>query len=160
MSHFLELTQYKNNIAYKLIANEDLVKALVNNTSDFLNQSLPNNYDPTSLIYTQIFPWRVNPSTETIPKSYITMSFGNFKYINNCFKSGIVTFYIFMHKSLIPTDVGLRYDYILSEVDLLFNKNSENVGAFNFELSNGGGDFQVNDDYFGTMMPYRFVDFM
>lgn len=158
MSHFLELTQYKNNIAYKLITNEDLVKALVNNTRDFLNQPLPNNFDSTSLIYTQIFPWRVNPSIETTPKSYITMSFGNFKYINNCFKSGIVTFYIFMHKSLIPTDVGLRYDYILSEIDALFNKQYD-VGVFGLELSNGGGDFQVNDDYFGAMMPYKFTDF-
>ncbi len=158
MSHFLELTQYKNNIAFKIITNEDLLKALVNNTRDFLNQPLPNNFDPTSLIYTQVFPYKTNPSISTELKSYITMSFGDFKYIDNVFKSGKLCFYIFTHKSLIPTDVGLRYDYILSQIDLMFNKQYD-VGAFNLELSNGGGDFQVNDDYFGTVMPYKFTDF-
>ena len=57
MGNFTRLTEYKNNILYKLITNTDLVKALVINTESFLNDNLPNNFDPTTLIYSQIFPY-------------------------------------------------------------------------------------------------------
>jgi len=160
LSHFSEITKYKNNIALKLITNEKIIKALINNTRDFLKPPLPKNFDPTSLIYTQIFPWKTIPSISSEVKSYITMSFGDYRYLNNVFKSGKIYFYIFMHRTLIPTDYGLRYDYILSEIDSMFNKsNDSNMGAFRFQLSNGGGDFQINNDYFGIVMPYTFVDF-
>jgi len=157
LSSFIKLTEYKNNIIFKLIINENLIKALINHDSDFINQLLPDNFQPISLIYSQIFPYRFVPSIETEPKCFITMSFSNYKYINNIFKSGICSFYIICHKSLICTDIGLRYDYILDQIDTMFN-NKKDVGSFNLILDNGG-DLFINDNYFGSMISYKFTDF-
>jgi hypothetical protein len=157
LAHFEELSQYKNNIAYKLITNANLVKALANTNKDFINQSLPIGFEETSLLYTQIFPYKFIPSINTEAKTFITMSFGNYNYINNEFKYGTVYFYIISHSSLIQTDYGLRYDYILNQIDLMFNKQYE-IGAFNLELNNGG-DLPVNENYFGSVISYKFTDF-
>ena len=157
MSHFQELTEYKNNIMFKLITNENLLKALVNNNKDFINQSLPENFSPSNLIYSNIYPYRHVPSITTDPKTFITMSFTNFDYRNNEFKSGVLSFFIITHSTLASTDYGLRYDYILSQIDQMFNKQY-GVGAFRLNLVNGG-DLQVNEEYFGSMISYKFVDF-
>ena len=157
MGQFAQLTEYKNNILYKLITNENLLKALVINSEDFLNHNLPNDFNTASLIHSQIFPYQYSIDIQDTPLSYITMSFGNYKYINNSFKSGLLNIYIFSHTSLIKTDYGLRYDYILDQIDSMFNKKKD-VGSFNLEL-NTGGDFKVNDDYFGCVISYKFIDF-
>lgn len=151
------LSVYKNNIALKIISNNNLVKALIINDSRFLDQSLPKNFEISSLLYSQIFPYAFVPDINTEPQTFITMSFDNFRYINNKFKSGIVTFYVFTYKSLIPTDFGLRYDYILHQIDQMFNKKYE-VGAFNLVI-NGGGDFHANENYYGSTASYKFTDF-
>jgi hypothetical protein len=157
LSNFSELTDYKNNIIFKLISNENLVKAIYNTDRSFLSQSLPENFDTTSLVYDSIFPYSYIPNITTSPKTFITMSFINFKYINNVFKSGILNFNILSHHSLMSTDYGLRTDYILKEIDLLFNKQHD-VGAFNLELYSGG-DFIINENYYGMSINYKFYDF-
>ena len=158
IGQFAKIVEYKNNIIFKLITNENLLKALVINEENYLEQNLPENFQPTSLIYSQIFPYQYTIDIEELPKTYITMSFGNYKYINNCFKNGILTFFIFSHKTLISkSNYGLRTDYILDQVDSMFNKKKD-VGDFSLELY-GGGDIKVNDDYFGSMISYRFIDF-
>lgn len=158
MAHFDRLTLYKNNIAGKLIQNENIVKALVNNDQNFINQSLPSDFHPVSLLYSQIFPYMHVPGTNVDATTFITMSFVNFNYTNNEFRSGMVWFYIFTHFSLMKTNYGQRTDYILNEVDLLFNKKY-GIGEFNLTLSNGGGDIHINEDYYGISMPYKFLSF-
>lgn len=157
MSHFIELNNYKKNIMFKLLTNENLVKALINNNSDFINQSLPEDFQPPSLIYSHIYPYRYIPNIETEPKNFITLSFGNYRYSNNVFKSGIVTFHISCHTSMLQTDYGLRYDYILNQIDELFN-NKNDIGSFNLILESGG-DLIINDNYFGCLISYKFYDF-
>lgn len=157
MSNFSELSDYKSNIILNIISSPNLVKAIYNTDSDFINQSLPVDFDVTSLIYSQIYPYSYVPSTTTQATTFITMRFGDFKYINNVFKSGILTFYIMVHHSLMSTDYRLRTDYILNQIDLLFNKKSD-VGFFNLELYSGG-DFVVNENYYGMSISYKFTDF-
>lgn len=157
MGRFAQLTKYKNNVLQELITNTNLVKALVNTEENFLNIDLPNGFFPPSIIYSQIFPYQFIADIEDTPKTYITMSFGNYKYINNLFKSGILTFFIYTHKELMKSDYGQRTDYILDQVDSMFNKDS-NVGVFSLEL-NGGGDFKANDNHFGSTISYKFTDF-
>jgi len=157
LGQFSSLTDYKNNIIYKLITNENLLKALVINSKDFLNYNLPNDFIPSSLIYSQIFPYQYTINIQDNPLNYITMSFGNYKYINNSFKSGLLNIYIFSHSSLIETEYGLRYDYMLDQIDSMFNKKKD-VGDFSLELYSGG-DFKINDDYFGCVISYKFIDF-
>jgi hypothetical protein len=157
MSGFAKLSDYKYNVLYKLITNENLIKALVSTDEDFLNYDL-TSFNPTTLIYSQIFPYQYTNNIEDAPKTYITMSFGNYKYVNNAFKSGIFSVFIFTHKSLMKTDSGLRTDYILNEVDSMFNKSNNDVGVYTLEIYSGG-DFKVNDDYFGSFVSYKFTDF-
>lgn len=151
---FDKLTDYKQNIIMRIISSENLVKAIGNNYRDFLDQPLP---DPYGLIYSNIYPYRHVPTINTEPKTFLTMSFTNFDYRNNEFKSGVLSFYIITHQSLMSTDYGLRSDYILGEIDKLFNRQS-GVGAFKLNLLSGG-DLQVNDQYFGAMVSYKFHDF-
>ena len=158
MGQFDQLTTYKNNIGIKLIENNNLVKALINNNSDFLNQSLPDGFKPTDLLHNRIYPYVFIPKVETEPKNFITMSFGKYNYVNNVFKSGILSFYIICHFSLLKTDYGVRYDYILSQIDSMFNKESD-VGIFNLTIDSGGDLPVINEHYFGSMISYKFYDF-
>ena len=157
MSNFSELSTYKSNIIMNIISSTNLVKAIYNTDADFISQSLPVNFDASSLVYSSLFPYQYVPSVTTEAKTFVTMGFNNFKYINNIFKSGILTFYILVHHSLMSTDYHLRTDYILNQIDLLFNKKSD-VGFFNLELYSGG-DFIVNENYYGMSVSYKFTDF-
>jgi hypothetical protein len=85
------------------------------------------------------------------------MSFCNYKYINNVFSSGNVYFYIICHKTLIQTDYGHRYDYILNELDTMFNREI-GIGAFNLTLESAG-DLPINENYFGATVVYKFTAF-
>ncbi len=152
---FAKLTDYKNNIAMNLLTNEKIIKAIVSNDSNFLDNPLPDNI--VALLYNNIFPYKHTFDMIDEVKTFITMDFGEYKYVNNKFQSGLVTFYTFSHKSIIRTDYGLRYDFILNEINNLFNKEY-GIGAFNLTLVTGG-DFQVNHDYFGSSAKYKFTDF-
>ncbi len=148
---------YKNNIAAEVLSSDNIIKALVINEEDFLKKPLPQNFKSRNLLYQQVFPYAYVPNIETKARTYITMSFGDFRYINNVFKSGIVTFFIFTHISLVPTMYGLRYDYISHQIDKIFNKNY-GVGAFTLEI-NSSGDLNVSESYFGSTLSYKFTSF-
>jgi len=158
MGQFTQLTEYKNNIGLKLITNENLVKALINTNTDFLNQSLPDGFKPTDLLHNRIYPYIFIPGVESDPKNFITMSFGKYDYVNNVFKSGILSFYIICHFSLLKTDYGLRYDYIFDQIDSMFNKESD-VGVFDLTIDSGGDLPIISDNYFGSKISYKFYDF-
>ena len=95
MSRFAELGQNKLTILMKLIGNEDIVKCLVNNQSNFLDISLPMDFDVTSLIYNSIYPYRFIPQIQTEPKTFITMRFG-YKPNGMTYKNGSIYFYIIL----------------------------------------------------------------
>lgn len=138
-----------------LLTNEKIIKAIVNNNSNFLDNPSPDNI--MALLYNNIYPYKHTFDMIDEVKTFITMDFGEYKYVNNKFQSGLVKFYTFSHKSIIRTDYGLRYDFILNEINNLFNKEY-GIGAFNLTLVTGG-DFQVNHDYFGSWATYKFTDF-
>jgi len=152
------LTDYKNNIALKIISNNSLIKALMINEVDFLNHDIPDDFDPIDLLHEKVYPYRFIPEVLSSPESYITMSFGDFKYIDNEFKSGKITFFIFSHKSLLRTHWGLRYDFMSYQIDKMFNKKY-GIGDFNLVMANGGGDLVISDNYYGSVMPYEFTEF-
>lgn len=156
LSGFQRLNEYKNNILYKLITNDNLVKALICNDENFLDYD-SSNFNPATLIYSQIFPYQYSFDINIEPQSFITMSFGNYSYVNNCFKSGIFSIYVITHNSLLKTSYGLRTDYILNEVDNMFNQTKE-FGDFKSDLYSSG-DIKVSDEYFGCMISYKFYDF-
>ena len=140
----------------ELIFNDDISKALYYNVSNFQDQ--PSLEDPIVLRYTQIYPYRKVPKIEDTMKTYITLRCGNFKLVNNVFKSGYITFFVFTHVNLMPTDYGfLRVDYIINKIDEIFNKTMNmSGGKLQFDAMD---EFDINDSYSGTWIRYKTMDF-
>jgi len=157
MSRFAELGQNKLNILMKLIGNEDIVKCLINNQSNFLDISLPMDFDVTSLIYDSIYPYRFVPQIQTEPKTFITMRFG-YKPNGMTYKNGSIYFYIITHNSLIRTDYGmLRYDFLANKIDELMN-SSRDIGLGKLPFYDMD-DFIVNENYIGIYLAYKSTEF-
>lgn len=140
-----------------MIEDENILKCLVNNQSNFLDVSLPVNFDPTSLIYDSIFPYKFIPDVQTKPKTFITMSF-RYKPRGMYFKNGSIYFYLICHNSLIRTTYGsLRYDMLVNYIDEIFNSSRDiTIGKLEFYDM---GDFSVNDNYSGVYLEYRLTEF-
>jgi len=157
MSRFAELGQNKLTILMKLIGNEDIVKCLVNNQSNFLDISLPMDFDVTSLIYNSIYPYRFIPQIQTEPKTFITMRFG-YKPNGMTYKNGSIYFYIITHNSLIRTDYGmLRYDFLANKIDEIMN-SSRDIGLGKLPFHDMD-DFIVNENYIGIYLAYKSTEF-
>ena len=157
MSRFAELGQNKLTILMKLIGNEDIVKCLVNNQSNFLDISLPVGFDVASLIYDSIYPYRFVPQIQTEPKTFITMRFG-YKPNGMTYKNGSIYFYIITHNSLIRTDYGmLRYDFLANKIDELMN-SSRDIGLGKLPFYDMD-DFIVNENYIGIYLAYKSTEF-
>jgi len=157
MSRFAELGQNKLTILMKLIGNEDIVKCLVNNQFNFLDISLPMDFDVTSLIYNSIYPYRFIPQIQTEPKTFITMRFG-YKPNGMTYKNGSIYFYIITHNSLIRTDYGmLRYDFLANKIDEMMN-SSRDIGLGKLPFHDMD-DFIVNENYIGIYLAYKTTEF-
>ena len=63
MSRFSEISEYKNTILTKLIQNDNIVKAVGNINSDFLDTASISN--PRELLFENIYPFLYVPDTET-----------------------------------------------------------------------------------------------
>ena len=152
MSRFKELGEYKNKIMMCLLSNQNIVKALTYNTPDFSTK--PDVDDPSSLIYNNIFPYKNIPLTQNEQKTFITMCFSDYRKTGRSFKIGYIDFYIFTHFNLMPTDLGiLRTDYILSEIDDLFNEYTDlGIGRLMFDKMN---EFQINEYFSGYIISYK-----
>ncbi len=156
MSKKTDFTAYKENILFKIIENDNIVQALTNNKPNFLDERI--DIDPTSLIYTYIFPYRKSIKTLTEPQSLITMRFANFKPIGNKFRNGDIYFYIISHNSLVATDYGLRYDFIFDNLDKLFT-NSRDIGIGKLELYDVS-DLDIDENYMGSFCVFHVTDFV
>lgn len=153
MSRFSELGTNKTTILMKLIESTEIVKCLVNNQSNFLDITLPVDFDTASLIYDRIYPYRYIPTVQTEAKTFISMAFG-YKPNGLTFKNGSIYFYIITHNSLIRTDYGmLRYDYLVNKVDEIFN-SSRYIGAGKLPFYDMG-DIPINENYSGIYLAYK-----
>ena len=156
MSKKTDFTAYKESILSKIIESDNIVQALANNKPNFLDERI--DIDPTSLIYTYIFPYRKSIKTLTEPQSLITMRFANFKPIGNKFRNGDIYFYIICHSSLVATDYGLRYDFIFDNLDKLFT-NSRDIGIGKLELYDVS-DLDIDENYMGSFCVFHVTDFV
>lgn len=157
MGRFSELGQNKMNILIKLIENENLVKCLVNPEDNFLDIPLPVDFDASSLIHTQIFPFKFIPAVDTVAKCFITMQFG-YKPDGLMFKNGSVFFYIIVHNSLLKTDYNsLRYDMLLNYIDETFS-GSRGLGLGKLPFYDMS-EFVVNEKYSGVCLIYKSTEF-
>ena len=141
----------------KLTTNDNIVKCLVNNESNFLDIPLPIGFDVNSLIFDQIYPWRYVPPVEKLVNTFITMKF-SYKPNGDKFKNGSVYFYIITHNSLMRTDYGsLRYDMLLNYIDEVFS-GSRDLGLGKLPFYDMD-EFVVNENYSGVYICYKSTEF-
>jgi len=156
MARFTELGEYKNTILSELVTNKNIVKALGNSESNFLDISPIDN--PMSLIWNKIFPYSYVPEAQAEQKSYITVLFHGFRLVNGEFKAGYITFYVFCHHSLMRTSYSsLRTDMIVNYIDEIFNKTTNlGIGKLQFEKMD---DIKIDSNHFGCAVTYKDYSF-
>ncbi|GAV11289.1 hypothetical protein [Paenibacillus sp. NAIST15-1] len=156
MTRLCELSTMKTEIMTRIISNKNLCKALYYNDPDFLDKIEIN--DPYSLLYDRVFPYRRVPEVEDEAKTFINLSLSRFRKIDNSFKDGLITIFVITHTDLVRTDYGiLRYDYIINEIDELFNqKRGLGIGKLEFA---GMDELYVNKKFIGISVSYKPVDF-
>jgi len=155
MSRFSEISEYKNTILTKLIQNDNIVKAVGNVNSNFLDTASISN--PRELLFENIYPFLYVPDTETEQKCYITMKF-KFQRDSNVYKLGKVCFYVFAHQDILKTDYPwLRTDYIINQIDDTFNETRDlGIGEVQFGSME---DMKFSNTHSGSYVEYVNLSF-
>lgn len=155
MSRLSEISTYKNTILTKLIQNDNIVKAVGNVNSDFMDTASISN--PRELLFKNIYPFLYVPDAEEEQKCYITMKF-KFKRSGSYYKVGNIRFYVFAHQDILKTDYPwLRTDYILNEIETLFNETRElGIGELQFGDMD---DMKVSSAHCGSYIEYVNLSF-
>ena len=142
-----------------IITNTNIVRALVVDSVDFLNSTptaeqlnIINN--PELLIRSQIFPYKNVNLKLNVDKTLITMSFVDFKKKGVQYQNGMIYFHILVPNALEYTNEGSRYDFIMEQLEIIFN--DKGIGKFEFYNS---GDIDINDDYMGAYVAFEILDF-
>lgn len=156
MSRFEDLAKDKNTFLNMIIGSEDIMKAIVYNERDFLDKDSIEN--PEDYIFKQVMPYRFVPDTTDEKKTFITMTFDDYRPVNNVFKTGNVIFHVFTHQDLFRTDYGmLRVDFLISKVDELFNETRlGGIGKMQFLKM---GSLAVNDKYHGSYIAFKMYEY-
>ena len=151
-------TDIKNNIILTILQNQEILKALVIDSENFLDVSptteqanLLNN--PELLIRSQIFPYKKVNIKMNNDKSFLTMQFVDFEKSGHNYQRGVVYFYAIVPNSLEKTNMGLRYDFIMEKLEEIFFDTG--LGKFEYFRS---GDMDVNDNYMGSFVAFEIED--
>ena len=156
MSRFSGLTSDKQIILSKLVSSQELCKALYYNDKNFLDQA--DISDTSALVYDRIFPHFFVPAVDENAKTYITLSFRNYRLVNDSYKAGFIHVHSFTHKTLYRSDYGkLRTDFLLEKIDGLLNDISGiSIGGLKFDKMD---EYIVNQNYSGNYVVYKTYDF-
>lgn len=149
----------RNKIFTELLQNENIIKALVVEDSDFLNIDLNEKQqsyidNPLLLIREYIYPYKKIFDTTVEKKTIISTQLSHFKKQGKNYRSGTVTFYILTPIEFENTSCGVRYDYIGDEIEEIFSKTT--IGEFNFDSR---GDIDVGDRYIGHYITFQITEF-
>lgn len=148
-----EISKHKTTIIKKLLADDELVKAVYHNTTDFLEEP---KVDISQLVYRNIFPYRYVPTITEEARTYITMSI-TYRKSGSYFKVGNITLFVFTNQNLMQTNYGfLRIDYIISRIDTIMNKsNSFGIGKLELDMVD---ELLVEGKMPGMIIRYKTVD--
>ena len=149
----------RNKIFTELLQNENIIRALVIEDSNFLDASPTSEEqkfidNPLSLVRSYIYPYKHNFDTATEHKTIITTQFSDFNKVGRNYRNGYVTFYVLTPIILENTAYGVRYDYICDEIEEVFSNTT--IGEFNFDSR---GDIDVGDRYIGHYITFRITEF-
>lgn len=145
-----EFFDYKNQFVADIITNAEIVKLLVEDGGDIA--------DPSSLIYSQIFPYEYVPETIQQAQTFICCDVDVQKSINKTKLIPVMYVWVFTHKSKMRLPKGgVRVDRICSEIAKAIN-GSRYYGLGELDL-HAVRRFAPVTDYQGKMMTFLAEDF-
>ncbi len=159
MAHLKELTLFKEELMYRIVSNEQIMKTIAYPTEDCLDKTVD---DPGFYLYKNIFPYRWTvDETQANQETYITMDFADFRLSEVHYKNLAMGIYVFCHKDIMLIRNGdrrmLRIDYILQELDTMLNRSRDfGIGRLQFA---GLSSIQVNHEITGSVIAYNTFDF-
>lgn|GEM_PF-2083198 len=154
MANFKQLSEYRNKILTRLLASQEICKAIKYADPSFLEQ--PDLAEPDELIDKNILPYLFAPDTSESGETYVSICFKKFQPINAALRSGLIYIGIFTHHALFPTDYGTtRIDYLLDKIDETLDKQ-HGFGLGKLELFEMD-ELTVNEKYSGAYLTYTTV---
>ena len=157
------ITDLQDEAFDQILLNINIVKALIIKDENFINttpaaeqNNIINN--PSILLRQQIFPYMKNIKTPTNPdnaKPCITSAWTNFRKVGSTYHSGRVYFYILIPLDWEKSTMGIRYNYIADQFDVMFCNS--NIG--DFEFYDRGDLDRVPDGYLGHYIAFSIIDF-
>lgn len=145
-----EFFDYKNQFVEDIITNAEIVKLLSEDGGDIA--------DPSSLIYSQVFPYEYVPETIQQAQTFICCDVDVQKSINKTKLIPVMYVWVFTHKSKMRLPKGgVRVDRICSEIAKAIN-GSRYYGLGELDL-HAVRRFAPVTDYQGKMMTFLAEDF-
>lgn len=160
MNSTKNLFDYKTKAINKILQNDNIIKALIDDAPQFLDNLdtniLTQNYRD-NLLYKQVYPYLPVTSVFKDAKSYITLSLGIFKSSEYAILSGQLRINVICHMDLIQTENGQRHGFIANEIDnMMFNTNGFGIGKLGDKRIE---EIIVGSDHIGVAMQYNITDF-
>lgn len=145
-----EFFDYKNRLVADMVTNPEIVS--------LLRDDAVENYDPSTLVYTQIFPFEYVPETLEHGQTYICCDVDVQKTSSKTFLSPVIYVWVFTHKSKLRLDKGgVRVDKLCSEIAKTLN-GSRYYGLGELDLYSVKR-FSPITDYQGKVMMFVAKDF-
>lgn len=145
-----EFFDYKNRLVADMVTNPEIVS--------LLRDDAVENYDPSALVYTQIFPFEYVPETLEHGQTYICCDVDVQKTSSKTFLSPVIYVWVFTHKSKLRLDKGgVRVDKLCSEIAKTLN-GSRYYGLGELDLYSVKR-FSPITDYQGKVMMFVAKDF-
>lgn len=145
-----EFFDYKNRLVADMVTNPEIVS--------LLRDDAVENYDPSALVYTQIFPFEYVPETLEHGQTYICCDVDVQKPPSKTFLSPVIYVWVFTHKSKLRLDKGgVRVDKLCSEIAKTLN-GSRYYGLGELDLYSVKR-FSPITDYQGKVMMFIAKDF-
>lgn len=145
-----EFFDYKNRLVADMVTNPEIVSLLRDGAAE--------SYDPSALVYTQIFPFEYVPETLEHGQTYICCDVDVQKTSSKTFLSPVIYVWVFTHKSKLRLDKGgVRVDKLCSEIAKTLN-GSRYYGLGELDLYSVKR-FSPITDYQGKVMMFVAKDF-
>lgn len=158
MNSVSRLFEYKTKAINEILLNDNIIKALSDNTPQFIDntdETILDNRD--NLLYQQVYPYLPVTSQFTDAKSYITISLGSFNSSSSQMLDGWIRIHVLCHKSLVKTDNGQRHGFIANEINnIMFNTRGFGIGKLSEKRME---EIQIGTDYIGAFLNYHITDF-
>lgn len=149
-----QLKLYKDEILRLIVNDEQLCRAIYNNSEECLLLPVES---PGDLLYTKVFPYKhIVDDTQEEAGTFVTMDMAFSSVGSGYYYDFSIVLFVFTHKSLMRIKIGteyqLRTDFILSRLETILSK-TKNLGMGQLKLETSGST------YYGSNFPCFFVHY-